>query len=167
MNIEYWSGNFWVLWKLSCVTCCFSGNCLLRGCFAEACMWEGLWCFAGVEAWEDRVHDFWKEYKWNSINSERLFLHCDAVQCFAGFTSLLVFSGLHFVERNAPKNFSWYSSWFWPVLLIWWSLEISAGSCLCYWFVFGVWYWTGLLVSWQWRVELPQRTKQVHDPFSF
>ena len=44
-----------------------------------------------------RSSDVWKESKWNPINSERLLLHCDALQCF---------TGLHFVERNVPKDFS-------------------------------------------------------------
>ena len=50
------------------------------------------------------VCDIWKEYKWNPVNSERVFLHCNTLLCFAG---------LHFIERNAPKNLSWYSSSFW------------------------------------------------------
>lgn len=40
------SGFFW---KLSCITWCFSGNCLLRWCFAEAKPREGVWCFAGTD----------------------------------------------------------------------------------------------------------------------
>lgn len=37
--------------------------------------------------------------------------HCNAIQQFAGLT---FFTGLHWslVQRNAPKNLSWYSGWF-------------------------------------------------------
>jgi hypothetical protein len=37
---------------------------------------------------------------------------------FNGLASSLVFAGFHFIERNSPKNFSWYSSCFWLFLLI-------------------------------------------------
>lgn len=45
----------------------------------------------------------WKEYKWNPTNRERMLLQCD------------------FIERNC---FSWF-------MLIWQSLEVSAGWCWC------------------------------------
>jgi hypothetical protein len=54
-------------------------------------------CNVLLEQILEKVHDVWKESKWNPINSERLLLHCDALQCF---------TGLHFVERNVPKDFS-------------------------------------------------------------
>ena len=96
---------------------------------------------------------------------------CNGSLVFAGhYCSLLVSAGLNFVERNAPKNFSWYLFW----LILDPSddspcLAVSAGSSCHYWFMFGFCYWTGLLVSRQQNVELPQGTtsKQVHNtPFT-
>lgn len=38
--------------------------------------------------------------------TKRTPLHCNAMEYFAGLCwPLLVFTGLHFVERNVPKNF--------------------------------------------------------------
>ena len=81
--------------------------------------------------------------------------------------ALLVFIDLHFVERNAPKNFLWYSHWFWMLPLTHVLLEESCYFCsihYCYWFMLGVCYWIGLLVSLQQRVESPPETtsKQVY-----
>ena len=112
MNIEYVSGNFWFLWELSCVTCCFSGSCLVR------------WCFAEVDAWESRVCDFWKEYKWIPMNSESLLLHCDdAVQCFSGFTSPAVFTLQREMHRRTSRGIPASSGQFCWLVLIWWSLR--------------------------------------------
>lgn len=40
------------LGKPSCVTWCFSGRCLVRGCFAEVDTWKSMWCFAEADTWE-------------------------------------------------------------------------------------------------------------------
>ena len=69
-----------------------------------------------------------------------------------------LFPGLYFVERNAPKHFSWHSGRFCWLVPTWGSLPVSAGSCYCNWFVFGVCYWTGLLIHQQQRMESHQRT---------
>lgn len=113
----------------------------VRGCFAEADTWEGVWCFAWVEAgegaWCMEPHKQW------------------GVTLALGRSTPLrsrCFTRLHFVERNAPKNFLWCSRWFWRIPL---SLAVSAGSSRHCWFMFGVCYWTGLLVSWRLRVESP------------
>jgi len=42
--------KFWFLWKLICVTGCFSGSYVRRGCFAEADTWEGIWYLARAHA---------------------------------------------------------------------------------------------------------------------
>jgi len=45
------SGKLWFLWKVTCVTGCFSGSYVRRGCFPEADTWEGIWYFAGAHSW--------------------------------------------------------------------------------------------------------------------
>lgn len=40
-----WSENFWFLWRHSCIVWCFWGGVL----------WEGMWCFAGVESHSERM----------------------------------------------------------------------------------------------------------------
>jgi hypothetical protein len=108
-----WFGLVWfgLVLKLSCVTWCLSRSCLVRGRFAEAGVWEGTWCFERVQV---EPHKQWKDVSlllpglcWSSL----------AMQCFAGLASSPIFSDLHFIEINSPKNFSWYSSWFWMLLL--------------------------------------------------
>ena len=48
-----WSGNLWFCWRFSCVMWWFSGNCRIRGHFAEADTREdvllstGMWCLFG------------------------------------------------------------------------------------------------------------------------
>ena len=64
----------------------------------------------------------WSKYPWGgcmmfekSINGTPQTVKgrsCIGTRCSA----LLVFAGLHFVEGNTPRNFSWYSGWFWPLL---------------------------------------------------
>lgn len=141
-----WSGNFWFLWKLGCVHMMF---CWKRSCermfygsrHVRVCM---MFC------WNRRLRGCMAFRK--SINRTPQTLRGCSCIAMSGST-LLVFTGLHFVERNSPKSFSRYSSQCLPFLLtlqIQRSLAISAGSsCCCYWFMFGVCYWTGLLVSWQ------------------
>ena len=38
--VHTWRGNFCFPWSLSCVMWCFSGNCLVKGCFSEADTWD-------------------------------------------------------------------------------------------------------------------------------
>jgi hypothetical protein len=82
--------------------------------------------------------------------------------------ALLVFAGLHFVERNVPKIFSWYSSCFWPLQLTSADLEEPCRFC---WIVptLLVHVWC-LLLNWTADIQTvksqsPQGTisKQVHN----
>jgi hypothetical protein len=99
------SGKFWLCWRPSCVMCCFSGNCFMRRCFAEADTWEDVllstdtWClsgsclvkghvmFAGADI--ERTRDVWKEYKYNPTDSGQ----CSGIASLA-FFSYLCLSGL-------------------------------------------------------------------------
>ena len=118
------SGNLWFLWKRSCIMWCFSGSCLVRGCFAEADTWEGMWCFCWSRCLSEGVvfvkninitqtmrGSFCIAMPWNAF---LVFtgLHWSSVV----FTGLqwpsLVFAALHIIERNTTKNFLWYSSCF-------------------------------------------------------
>ena len=78
-------------------------------------------------------------YKWSPVNRERMImpesaLHCSplATESFAGLSSSLVFIGLHFVDMDMIKNFSWNSACFHRLVPIWQSLAVSAGSSCCY-----------------------------------
>jgi len=51
--------KFWFLWKLTCVTGCFSGIYVRSGSFAEADTWEGMWYFAGAHTWR-RTACLWR-----------------------------------------------------------------------------------------------------------
>ena len=76
----------------------------------------------------------------NRIPQEVRGCFCIAMPCkcsfFTGlhwsyfFWCLLIFVGLHFIERNAPKNFLWYSSWFWPLLLSY--VDSVEPCCFCW-----------------------------------
>lgn len=131
-------------WKLSCITWCFSGNCLLRWCSAEAKPWEGVLCFAGTDAFRGCM------MSGESINGTPQTMRgrsCITTLCNALLSSLLCntscfFNGLHSVERN------WYPGWFHWLVMLWQGLVVSAGSSHGYWLVFSVSYWTGLMVSW-------------------
>jgi hypothetical protein len=64
------------------------------------------------------VCDVQKEYKYNPTDSEHVLAWiCLATLCWSllGFTdallSWLIFACHELVERNAPKNFWWYSDW--------------------------------------------------------
>jgi hypothetical protein len=77
---------------------------------------------------------FRKNINISPADSERTLLHCYAMQPLAGLwypcNTLLVFAGLHFVDKNTPKNLSWYSSWF--LLLPLTSADSSDPSALCW-----------------------------------
>jgi hypothetical protein len=149
-------------------------------CFAEADTWEDIllkqtherifcWCRHAwghvIFSWSGHLRGCMMFRKNMNISTQTVKGHSlMAMPCNAS----LFFSDLHFTERNAPKNFLWYSSWCCqlPVTqLIQQSLAVSARSCQNYWLVFGVCYWTQLLVSLKWRLETPWRTvsKQVHN----
>jgi hypothetical protein len=116
--------------------------------FLEAAFWESMWGFA--ENRHSRRHVMFRKNinrtpQWEDVLASQPML----------YLSLLVFSGLDFVVRNAPHNFWCSSDWFWPLL---WDLAVSAGLCCCYWFWCSVCYWTRLLVSdkeeWNFSKEL-------------
>jgi hypothetical protein len=62
----------------------------------------------------ETVCDVYKECKYNPTERDGMLLHSYAVQRFIGLHLNLLgiqhLAVLHFVERNRPKNFSWYSS---------------------------------------------------------
>ena len=120
-HMREWSGSFWCLWRLSCV----------MWCFLETVSWEDVllrtdtWCFSG--SCLEKVHSFVRVGAWESM----WWLERDKAICH--WLPLLLFAGLHwallavlwhwfavpsllnsichdFVERNIPKQFSWYSS---------------------------------------------------------
>lgn len=96
-------------WKLGCSTWCFSGNCLLRGCFTEADTQQGMRCFAEAETFRDcmvfgeSINGTPQTVRWCFC----ITTLCDALLVFtscATFRWSLFFNGLHFVERNSPKK---------------------------------------------------------------
>lgn len=122
----------------------FSGSCLMRWCFAKAKL--------------ERTCDIWKEYKYNPIDNEQ---H----SCIGSlYSALLVFACCDFIDRNAPKNFLWYSSCF--LLFLWphanlaepwgffWSKPLLPICVWClptgmnchYWLCLVLLEWTGLLL---------------------
>jgi hypothetical protein len=163
----------------------------VRGCFAEnrhsnvfmeAAWWKVLWCLVGVEAWE--ACDVWKEFKYNPTNSGQcscIGLPCNSLLVIVGLhwgwslrttllhwfalLSLLIIACCDIVERNALKNFWWYSRCFLALLharVDWQILNVSSWSRHCYWFRFGV-----SLVNWTPDVlESHQSTIsiQIHNP---
>jgi hypothetical protein len=94
----------------------------VRGCFAEtdprgdvllvqtgrACdvllkQTRGRACDVLLEQMLERVRDIWRESKWNSTDSERILLHCNAMYLFTG----LLWSS--FGRKKLAKQRSWYS----------------------------------------------------------
>lgn len=109
----------------------------------------------GEDAWE-------LEYIENSTNNGRVFLHCYTSLVFSGFYWSSLYGEKH------TKNFSWYSSCFWLLLLT--HADLVEPYCFCWirlplvirnWCLLLDWT-TGILTI---RVELPQGTisKQVHN----
>ena len=151
-----------MLWRLSCVTCCFSGSCLVRGCFAEADTGEAvllrthMWCFSGSCLVRGHVVFCWSRCLRGCLllrkninttlpredalalvlcSASLVFAAALALVCLALCWSLLIFVCCDFAERNTPQNFSWYSGWFLP--LPWThadgqSLDVSSGLSHCY-----------------------------------
>lgn len=106
LEMQEWSRNFWFLWKLSWVTWCF---------FLDAVLWEAVLLKQTCERvygvlleWMlERVCDVLKEYQPHRQWKDALaLLHLATLH-----RSSAVSAGLHFVESNAPKSFSRYSSW--------------------------------------------------------
>ena len=119
-----------------CIMWCFSGNCLLRGCFAENRHMVFFWKLPGERAFDvllewilERTHYAWEEYKynqtvdsalicnatlyWSSLGLTDTGVHwrhsCVGLPCFL---SSVIFACYDFVERNTPNNFWWYSGCF-------------------------------------------------------
>lgn len=76
VSMPSWSGNFRFLWRLSCVIWCFSGDCLMTGCFAENRHVMFLWKLPGERACDvllewmlERTCDVWKWDKYNPTDS--------------------------------------------------------------------------------------------------
>ena len=74
------SRNFWFLWRLSCVMWCFSGNCLMRGCFAENRHVVFFWKLPGSRACNvwlkctlERSVMFGKSLKYNPTDNRLCF----------------------------------------------------------------------------------------------
>ena len=95
------SKNFWFLWRLSCAVWCFSGNCLMRGCFFWSRHMVYFWNLSGKRACDvllaqtrERTHDVRKGYKYNPTDSGR---GCDiGSPCH----SLLIIFCRDFIERE-------------------------------------------------------------------
>ena len=111
------------------------GQTQMRECFAEADMWEDLWCLDRIEIWP--------------TNSGRRLWHWFALLHLTGlpwqctwtgwpYIELLIFASPDFFRSNSPKNFSWCSSGFLPLPQTWadwYSLVVSSASnCHC-WFI--------------------------------
>ena len=116
-----------------------------------------------------RTCDVWKEYKYNTTESRQ----CSVLQLLVGLRwalltlmtllhwfallSPLIITSHDFVERNASKNFWWYSGCF--LSLLWTSGEASPhssiSSCRC-WFMYVVLLvdWTADHKSWNCPIEL-------------
>lgn len=178
---DEWSGNLWFLWRLSCVMSCFSGSSLLRGCFVEADMWEDalqridIWCFSG-RCLEKKGHVmfYWsRSLRGHMIFGKNLSITQQTVDNALALVSLAFLVDLHlsqsdFIEKNAPKNFSWYSGGFWPLLQppADWPAETRGFFWIEPLLPIHVWCSASGLDCWQQRLESPQRTtsKQVQVP---
>ena len=140
------SGNFRFLYPVSFVTWPFPWSCLVRE-HVMLCWKQTL----------EKMHDVQTEQKWTPPNththSERMLLHCYAMQCFSGLHwSSLVFSGLPFLEGNMPKSLSWNFSWF--SLLPWTHAELTEPCCffliLPHLWLIHIW---SFLLNWTVRIE--------------
>ena len=127
----WWDGSSWFLWRLSCVMWCFSGICLMRGCFCWGRHLRGL----GKLGKNISITQ--------QIGKDTLALVLLAVLCW----SSLIFSCLDFTEKNTPKNFSWYSSTFFPLLRTQFGRASRFLRSDCYWFMFGVLDWTADILT--------------------
>ena len=112
-------------------------------------MWEDPWCLKSVlSSTQGMMVLYWltlQQFPFDVLTLVLLtaflgplltkLMHWSAFQCFAG----LRWSSLVIVERNVPKNFSWYSG-FWLDSSHVDSVEFvfSSRSSCCFWFLFGV-----------------------------
>lgn len=108
----------------------FSGNCVMRGCFAENRHVIVFWNLPGERAcnvsldWTlKRTYDVWKVCKYNSTHSEQYSGISSGSQGFIwlcwswsfltvllhwfNFLSSMIFACHNFRERNTPTNFCW------------------------------------------------------------
>ena len=183
----------WSEWKMSEVEICdffgdsvvwchvFSGSSLLRGCFVEADMWEDalqridIWCFSG-RCLEKKGHVmfYWsRSLRGHMIFGKYISITQQTVDNALALVSLAFLVDLHlsqsdFIEKNAPKNFSWYSGGFWRLLQppADWPAETRGFFWIEPLLPIHVWCSASGLDCWQQRLESPQRTtsKQVQVP---
>ena len=96
--IQPWSGNFWLLWRLSCVTWRFSGSSS-----------ERMFCWSrhvrGCVMFGKRLRRTQQTEQGSCIGSP-----CNTL------LSSPIFACYDSVERHEPKYFSWYSGCFLPLL---------------------------------------------------
>lgn len=151
-------------------TCCFSGSCLLRGCFAKANTWQNI-LLKQTHEW---AHDFcWSKClrghvlsKKNINRTSQTGNGCScigsALQCFAGLCwSSLIVTSQRVTHQRTSRGISATScpfktctnsaepwGFFWIKRLLWihdWCLPIWQDCC--YWFISGIapknYFWTG------------------------
>ena len=126
---DEWSGNLWFLWRLSCVMSCFFWKLSsermfcwsrhVRGRFAE----KDIWCLSGhCLVKKGHVMFCWsRSLRGHVIFGKNISITQQTVDNALALVSLAFLVDLHlsqsdFIEKNAPKNFSWYSGGFWPLL---------------------------------------------------
>lgn len=175
-----WSGNFWFLWRLSCVIWCFSGNYVMRVCFywmrhVEGCVAKNghrmfFWkqprkraCDVLLECMLERTYSIWKgsTRQWSTLYGIGSPCH-----------SLLVIVCHDFIEKNAPKYFWWCSGGFFLLLQLGlgpsgraWGFLLHRTAIAGFWmgFVSGLNYrywsmWAELVISWQCKLDsLPKK----------
>ena len=149
-------------------------------CFLEAVLWEDVWLHQTPERmfgwsrhmrghmvfyWSRRLRGGMVVRKKMNITAQTVRGHsCIALLCNTLLVShphseaLLVLACVHFVETHKKMSHGIPADpcflCFWWLMLIQWSITVSARQSSCSWLMFGVCFWTGLLIFWEQRQEL-------------
>lgn len=91
------------------------------GVSLEVVLWEAMWCFT-----EYRGEDEW------SLAGVQKGPHKQWEDFALLYPVMLCFTSLHFIEGNTPKNSSWYSCWFCPLLLTHGDSHLIEPSWFCW-----------------------------------
>ena len=157
-------------WKLSSERMfCWSRH--VRGRFAE----KDIWCLSGhCLVKKGHVMFCWsRSLRGHVIFGKNISITQQTVDNALALVSLAFLVDLHlsqsdFIEKNAPKNFSWYSGGFWRLLQppADWPAETRGFFWIEPLLPIHVWCSASGLDCWQQRLESPQRTtsKQVQVP---
>ena len=157
-------------WKLSSERMfCWSRH--VRGCFAENRHMVFFWTLS----WEEGACDVLLKWMFERTSEIGKYISItqQTVDNALALVSLAFLVDLHlsqsdFIEKNAPKNFSWYSGGFWPLLQppADWPAETRGFFWIEPLLPIHVWCSASGLDCWQQRLESPQRTtsKQVQVP---